>query len=65
MNGYWELGSIHPPTCFISSIMQQGLMKFGLVESTIKTKGTRCIRKPKLRGLESVEEDLKSMGRKN
>jgi hypothetical protein len=45
--------------------MQQGLMKFGIVESALKTKGTRCIRKPKLKELESVEEDLKSMDRKN
>jgi len=40
-------------------------MKFGIVESTLKPKGTRCIEKHKLRGLESVEEDLKSISGKN
>jgi len=40
-------------------------MKFRIVESTLKPKGTRHIGKHKLRGLESIEEDLKSIGGKN
>jgi len=40
-------------------------MKFGIVESTLKPKGTQFIGKHKLGGLESVEEDLKSISGKN